>query len=80
MSRPVCLQPHAATINLMLCCRDGVVYGCGSTEYGQLPYLRYSGGAGASDGDDEAPERGEITVPTRLRLPFLQVGRCRAAC
>lgn len=55
-------------------CRDGLVYGCGSTEFGQLPYLRHSLGAGQSDGDDDAPARGEITVPTRLRLQFLQAG------
>lgn len=60
----------------IIACRDGMVYGCGSTEYGQLPYLRFSSGAGASDNDDDAPERGEITVPTRLRLQFLQVCSC----
>jgi hypothetical protein len=58
------------------------VYGCGSTEHGQLPYLRYSR-EGRSEGTDEAsmsaaelenlPARNEITIPTRLRLPVRQV-------
>ena len=51
------------------------MYGCGSTEHGELPYLRFSGGAGDSDCDDDSLPRSEICVPTRLRLPFLQV-RC----
>ena len=49
------------------------MYGCGSTEHGELPYLRFSGGAGDSDCDDDSLPRSEICVPTRLRLPFLQV-------
>ena len=69
--------------------RDGVVYGCGLTEHGQLPFLRFSRSAivdgsssGSSDGEEEAEgaemagpakPRDEITIPTRLRLPFLQV-------
>ena len=61
--------------------RDGTVYGCGSTEHGQLPYLRYSQD-GSSDGVEGAsmsaaeleniPARNEITIPTRLRLPVRQ--------
>jgi hypothetical protein len=75
-----------------MCCtrRDGAVFGCGLTEHGQLPFLRYSRSAVAdasssssSDGEEEedgaaggtgsAQPRDEITIPTRLRLPFLQV-------
>lgn len=58
------------------------MYGCGSTEHGQLPYLRYSQD-GSSEGLQEAsmsaaeleniPARNEITIPTRLRLPVRQV-------
>ena len=61
--------------------RDGTVYGCGSTEHGQLPYLRYSQD-GSSDGVEgvsmsaaeleNIPARNEITIPTRLRLPVRQ--------
>ena len=64
--------------------RDGSVYGCGSTEYGQLPYLRFAAqqgegyeeeagpAEGSSDEGDREP-RDEVTCPTRLKLPFLQV-------
>lgn len=61
--------------------RDGTVYGCGSTEHGQLPYLRYSQD-GSADSLQEAsmsaaelenvPARNEITIPTQLRLPVRQ--------
>ncbi len=59
--------------------RDGTVYGCGLTAHGQLPYLRSGaarGGGGAdgaasSSGEDD-PRRCEVTIPTRLSLPFLQ--------
>ena len=69
--------------------RDGTVYGCGLTEHGQLPFLRFSKSGGAdssSSSEDEgaraapasargdgAHTRNEITIPTRLRLPFVQV-------
>ena len=62
-------------------CRDGKVYGCGSTEHGQLPYLRFSQD-GSADSLEEAsmsaaelenvPARNEITIPTQLRLPVRQ--------
>lgn len=66
-------------------CRDGTVYGCGSTEHGQLPYLKFAGGQEGSSSDEEGAAdadadvdaglqpRNEITIPTQLRLPFLQV-------
>ena len=69
------------TLNEVPDCRDGTVHGCGSTEHGQLPYLRYSR-EGGSEGADEAsmsaaelenlPARNEITIPTGLRLPVRQ--------
>ncbi|KAK9909040.1 hypothetical protein WJX75_006403 [Coccomyxa subellipsoidea] len=73
-------------------CRDGTVYGCGSTEHGQLPYLKFAGGQEGSASDDEsadmsaevgadmdAPQpRNEITIPTQLRMPFLQARGGRA--
>ena len=61
------------------------MYGCGSTEHGQLPYLKFAGGqeGSASEDDDASADvdadldalqpRNEITIPTQLRLPFLQV-------
>ena len=49
------------------------MYGCGSTEHGELPYLRSSSGGGDSDLEEDATPRSEICVPTRMRLPFLQV-------
>ena len=71
------------------------MYGCGLTEHGQLPFLRYSRSAvldgsssssGGSDGEEESEGAGaagpkprdEITIPTRLRLPFLQASVCIA--
>ena len=70
----------------MLARRDGAVYGCGLTEHGQLPYLRsglpggrsgaaHSDAAGGSGGEDDEPGRCEVTIPTRLSLPFLQQAR-----
>lgn len=66
-------------------CRDGIVYGCGSTEHGQLPYLRFSQD-GSADSLEEAsmsaaeleniPARNEITIPTQLRLPVRQACSC----
>lgn len=59
------------------------MYGCGSTEHGQLPYLRFSQD-GSADSLEEAsmsaaeleniPARNEITIPTLLRLPVRQAG------
>ena len=72
-SEPPCYAPVQCCIHVSVCLRDGLVYGCGSTEHGELPYLRFSGGAGDSDCDDDSEPRSEICVPTRLRLPFLQV-------
>ncbi len=76
------LHDSTRLVNKMPECRDGTVYGCGSTEHGQLPYLRYAP-EGGSEGADEAsmsaselenlPARNEITIPTRLRLPVRQV-------
>ena len=71
-------------------CRDGNVYGCGSTKHGQLPSLRFGNGQpgvqveedglGSPHSDDsqdaeQRPPRNEMTVPTKLRLPFMQPGR-----
>ncbi|KAL3132600.1 hypothetical protein ABBQ32_009129 [Trebouxia sp. C0010 RCD-2024] len=66
-------------------CRDGTVYGCGSTEYGQLPYLKFTAGAAGTepalpnaldqDGEPSRHTRSEVTVPTRLNLQFLQQQR-----
>lgn len=62
-------------------CRDGNLYGCGSTEYGQLPYLKFAGPSGSEGGDssdmdiESREPRNEVTVPTRLALPFLQQQR-----
>ena len=74
---------------MSICCRDGTVYGCGSTEHGQLPYLRYSQD-GSSDGPEAAsmsaaelediPARNEITIPTRLRLPVRQAWNLSRRC
>ena len=65
------------------------MYGCGSTEHGQLPYLRYSQD-GSSDGQEAAsmsaaelediPARNEITIPTRLRLPVRQARHLSRRC
>lgn len=65
-----------------MCCSDGTVYGCGSTEYGQLPYLKFTAGAAGTepsqpqymdtDGDSSRQARNEVTVPTKLNLQFLQ--------
>ena len=65
------------------------MYGCGSTEHGQLPYLRYSQD-GSSDGPEAAsmsaaelediPARNEITIPTRLRLPVRQARHLSHTC
>ena len=62
------------------------MYGCGLTEHGQLPYLRSgraggrggaarSDAAGSSSGEGDEPGRCEVTIPTRLSLPFLQQAR-----
>ena len=77
-------MPHvktAASREQLTMCRDGTVYGCGSTEQGQLPYLRFSQD-GSADSLEEAsmsaaeleniPARNEITIPTQLRLPVRQ--------
>ena len=60
------------------------MYGCGATECGQLPYLKFTAGAAGTepaqprdmDTDMETGElrqaRNEVTVPTRLNLQFLQ--------
>lgn len=72
-------------------CRDGTVYGCGLTEHGQLPYLRSglphvqrardsADGAGSSGGEGDEPGRCEVTIPTRLGLPFLQQARPGQGC
>ena len=58
--------------------RDGSVYGCGSTQHGQLPYLKFSSPVGGiaddnDSGDEHRQPRNEITQATRLKLPFLQV-------
>ncbi len=57
------------------------MYGCGLTAHGQLPYLRSGAargggadGAASSSGEDD-PRRCEVTIPTRLSLPFLQQAR-----
>ncbi len=72
---------------IILCykCRDGTVYGCGSTEFGQLPYLKFTAGAAGTepalphsmdqDGEPSHQTRNEVTVPTRLNLQFLQQQR-----
>lgn len=63
---------------LCYCCSDGTVYGCGSTEYGQLPYLKFTAGAAGTepaqphDMDTDGDSRNEVTVPTKLNLQFLQ--------
>ena len=63
-----CLQ------QLCYCCSDGTVYGCGSTEYGQLPYLKFTAGAAGTepaqphDMDTDGDSRNEVTVPTTLSL------------
>ena len=65
------------------------MYGCGLTKHGQLPFLKFSKSGGAdssSSSEDEGEDaelaaargdgtstRNEITIPTRLRLPFVQV-------
>ena len=74
-----------AVINLSVLCRDGTVYGCGSTEYGQLPYLKFTAGAAGTepalpnavdqDGEPSHHTRNEVTVPTKLNLQFLQQQR-----
>ena len=61
------------------------MYGCGSTEYGQLPYLKFTAGAAGTEpalpnavDQDGAPSqhtRNEVTVPTKLNLQFLQQQR-----
>lgn len=66
-------------------CRDGTVYGCGSTEHGQLPYLKFTAGAAGTepalphsldqDSEPSQPTRSEVTVPTKLNLQFLQQQR-----
>lgn len=70
------------------------MYGCGSTEHGQLPYLKFAGGQEGSASDDESADmsaevgadvdalqpRNEITIPTQLRMPFLQVPPCASMC
>lgn len=71
--------------NLGGLCRDGTVYGCGSTEYGQLPYLKFTAGAAGTepalpnavdqDGEPSHHTRNEVTVPTKLNLQFLQQQR-----
>ncbi|KAK9819719.1 hypothetical protein WJX72_001643 [[Myrmecia] bisecta] len=73
------------TEHTLFLCKDGHVYGCGSTAYGQLPYLKYACGPGVSEASEsedsprtegaKARERNEITTPTRLKLPFLQQQR-----
>ena len=71
------LKSHSVTSP----CRDGTLYGCGSTEYGQLPYLKFAGPSGSDGGDssdmdvESREPRNEVTVPTRLALPFLQQQR-----
>lgn len=57
-------------------CRDGFVYGCGSTKHGQLPYLKFSSLEGPAEGvsrDDNDQPRNEVTQASRLKLPILQV-------
>ncbi len=66
-------------------CSDGTVYGCGSTENGQLPYLKFTAGAAGTepalphsldqDGEPSQQTRNEVTVPTKLNLQFLQQQR-----
>ena len=61
------------------------MYGCGSTEFGQLPYLKFTAGAAGTepalphsmdhDGEPSHQTRNEVTVPTRLNLQFLQQQR-----
>jgi len=72
---------------IISCCErsDGTVYGCGSTEYGQLPYLKFTAGAAGTepalphsmdqDGEPSHQTRNEVTVPTKLNLQFLQQQR-----
>lgn len=55
-------------------CRDGTVYGCGSTHHGQLPYLKFSSlGGDLSSSHEPGEPRNEITQATCLKLPILQV-------
>lgn len=72
--------------NSPLCvCSDGTVYGCGSTEHGQLPYLKFTAGAAGTEpalphsldqnGEPSQQTRNEVTVPTKLNLQFLQQQR-----
>ena len=66
------------------------MYGCGSTKHGQLPSLRFGNGqpgveidedgmgsphSDDSQGGEQQQPRNEMTVPTKLRLPFMQPGR-----
>ena len=76
------LTMHATCCGM---CRDGTVFGCGSTEYGQLPYLKFTAGAAGTepalpnavdqDGEPSQHTRNEVTVPTKLNLQFLQQQR-----
>ena len=78
------LSLEAVSIRCRLC-RDGTVYGCGSTEHGQLPYLKFTAGAAGTeptlpnavdqDGEPSQHTRNEVTVPTKLNLQFLQQQR-----
>ena len=61
------------------------MYACGSTEFGQLPYLKFTAGAAGTepalphsldqDSESSHPTRNEVTVPTKLNLQFLQQQR-----
>ena len=68
---------HMAALILVLCPRDGAVFGCGSTKHGQLPFLKFSqpDGDGSSMNQmvESSTPRDEITQATCLRLPLMQV-------
>lgn len=69
-------QVACGAAHSLFCCRDGSVYGCGSTEHGQLPLVNQAhpwptpAEAAASV---EVEEQGQcVTAPALLRLSFLR--------
>ena len=61
------------------------MYGCGATEYGQLPYLKFTAGAAGTEpalphsidqeGEASRDTRNDVPVPTKLNLQYLQQQR-----